>query len=412
MKKTLHIITILTCLYFSTFAQKRDFSYQFYGFIRGDLFYNTRANQAPVDGNFYLYPLDHDFDSQGKDINATPNGSFYTFTTRLGLDMQGPKIGKAKSSAKIEVDFGGFSASTTMLRIRQAYVALDWEHTRVLVGQTWHPLFGNVIPDVLNLSTGAPFQPFNREPQIALSWHTRRINLTAAALWQLQYTSSGPNGGSEEYLKNSCLPEFYLGIDYQYEGWIAGAGAHLISLKPRTSSTIIDATGQEQRFKVNERMTTFSCEAHIRYKTPKWYIAAKTLLASCLDHTALLGGYGISRIDPITGEQEYTPIRHSTSWLNITYGTRWKGHLFAGYTKKLGSDRALATDVQYGMGLNIDQLCSFNVAVSYNLPHWQIGLEYVPTTAWYGDTDLTNGRVINTHSVTNHRLLGLIMYYF
>ena len=162
MKKILTLLTVISCLCPSAFAQKKDFSYQFYGFIRGDLFYNTRANQAPVDGNFYLYPLDHDFDSQGKDLNATPNGSFYTFTTRLGLDMQGPKIGKAKSSAKIEADFGGFSASTTMLRIRQAYVALDWKHTKLLIGQTWHPLFGNVMPDVLNLSTGAPFQPFTR----------------------------------------------------------------------------------------------------------------------------------------------------------------------------------------------------------------------------------------------------------
>lgn len=299
-----------------------------------------------------------------------------------------------------------------MLRIRQAYVALDWRRIRLLIGQTWHPLFGNVVPDVLNLSTGAPFQPFNREPQIALSWHTSRVHFTLAALWQLQYTSSGPKGGNEEYLKNSCIPELYFGADYRYERWIVGAGAHMISLKPRTYSTVIDGMGSERRFKVNERMTTFSCEAHVQYKSSKWSVAAKTLLASCLDHTALLGGYGISKVDPVTGEQEYTPIRHSTSWINLTYGTRWKGHFFVGYTKKLGSSRPLVTDVQYGMGLDIDQLCSFNMAVSYNLPHWQIGLEYVPTTAWYGDTDLSNGRVVHTHRVTNHRVLGLIMYYF
>ena len=411
MKKILIFIAVLFNSSLVS-AQKSDFSYRFYGFVRGDLFYNTRANQAPVDGNFYLYPLDCDLDSKGNDINATPNGSFYTFTTRLGIDMDGPKIGNATSSAKIEVDFGGFSASTTMLRIRQAYVALDWRRIRLLIGQTWHPLFGNVVPDVLNLSTGAPFQPFNREPQIALSWHTSRVHFTLAALWQLQYTSSGPKEGNEDYLKNSCIPELYFGADYRYERWIVGAGAHMISLKPRTYSTVIDGMGSERRFKVNERMTTFSCEAHVQYKSSKWSVAAKTLLASCLDHTALLGGYGISKVDPVTGEQEYTPIRHSTSWINLTYGTRWKGHFFVGYTKKLGSSRPLVTDVQYGMGLDIDQLCSFNMAVSYNLPHWQIGLEYVPTTAWYGDTDLSNGRVVHTHRVTNHRVLGLIMYYF
>ena len=125
---------------FSTTAQRKNFTYKFYGFVRGDLFYNSRANMAPIDGNFYLYPLDKSFDADGKDLNATPNGSFYTFTSRLGLDVTGPDIGKARSSAKIETDFGGFSGSNTMLRIRQAYVNLDWGKSAVLVGITWHQI--------------------------------------------------------------------------------------------------------------------------------------------------------------------------------------------------------------------------------------------------------------------------------
>lgn len=109
-------------------------------------------------------------------------------------------------------------------------------------------------------------------------------------------------------------------------------------------------------------------------------MAAKTMLASCLDHTALLGGYGISGIDPVTGEREYTPFRHSTSWINLTCGNRWKIHLYAGYTKNLGSTKPLVSGEKYGVGLDIDQLCSGNIAFSYNLPHWQFGVEYVPST--------------------------------
>jgi hypothetical protein len=295
-----------------------------------------------------------------------------------------------------------------MLRIRQAYVALDWEKHQVLVGQTWHPLFGSVMPDILNLSTGAPFQPFNREPQIRYQYKVGKVKWTAAALWQLQYLSSGPNGMSEEYLKNSCVPEFYVGADFSSgNGWLAGAGLHLISLKPRTTSMWNDHV-----YKVNERMTTFSAEAHVKYKGENFAFAAKSLMASCLDHTAMIGGYGISAINPINGEQEYTPFRHSTSWVNLTYGKKWKGHFYAGYTKNLGSSKALVSTDKYGMGLDIDQLFSTNIAFSYNLPHWQIGIEYMPTTAWYGDTDMKSGKIINTHSVTNHRILGLVMYYF
>lgn len=363
---------------------------------------------APIDGNFYLFPLDKKPDPDGKDLNASPNGSFYTFTSRLGLDMTGPNVGTARTSAKIEVDFGGFSSSNTMLRVRQAYVALDWDRSQVLIGHTWHPLFGSVFPDMLNLSTGAPFQPFNRSPQLRYQYKVGKVKLTASAIWQLQYLSSGPNGMSEEYIKNSCVPEFYVGADYASgNGWLAGAGIHLISLKPRTS-----AVWNEKTYKVNERMTALSYEAHVKYTGRNYTFAAKSLMASSLDHTALIGGYGISAINPDNGEQEYTPYRHSTSWVNFTYGTKWKGHFFAGYTKNLGTSDALVSPVKYGMGLDLDQLLSTNIAFSYNLPHWQIGLEYMPSTAWYGETDMASGKVVDTHSITNHRILGLVMYYF
>lgn len=407
--KKLALLLVSTLTLFSATAQKKNFTYKFYGFVRGDLFYNTRANMAPVDGNFYLYPLDVKPDADGKDLNATPNGSFYTFTTRLGLDVTGPNIGSARTSAKVETDFGGFSASTTMLRIRQAYVALDWEKSNVLIGQTWHPLFGSVVPDVLNLSTGAPFQPFNRSPQIRYQYKAGKVKLTASALWQLQYLSSGPKGMSEDYIKNGCVPEFYVGADYASgSGLLAGAGIHLISLKPRTSSEVGNKV-----YKVNERMTTFSYEAHLKYTGRNFTVAAKSLMASALDHTALLGGYGVSVVDPRTGKQEYTPFRHSTTWVNFTYGTKWKPGVFFGYTKNMGTTEKLASPGKvYGMGLDIDQLFTANINLSYNLPHWQIGLEYSPATAWYGKTDLNNGKVQDTHAVTNHRILGLVMYYF
>lgn len=406
-----HFVLLLISMatLFSATAQKKNFTYKFYGFVRGDLFYNTRANMAPVDGNFYLFPLDIKPDADGKDLNATPNGSFYTFTTRLGLDITGPNIGSARTSAKVETDFGGFSASTTMLRIRQAYVALDWGKSNVLIGQTWHPLFGSVFPDILNLSTGAPFQPFNRSPQIRYQYQANQLKLTASALWQLQYLSSGPKGMSEEYIKNSCVPELYVGADFtSADGWLAGAGIHLISLKPRTSSEWKDKV-----YKVNERMTAFSYEAHLKYAGSNFTFAAKSLMASALDQTALIGGYGVSAVNQRNGEQEYTPFRHSTTWVNFTYGKKWKPGIFFGYTKNLGTGESLVSpDKVYGMGLNIDQLFTANINLSYNLPHWQIGFEYSPATAWYGETNLETGRMKDTHAVTNHRVLGLVMYYF
>ncbi|MFQ6928204.1 MAG: hypothetical protein ACLRS8_09430 [Parabacteroides merdae] len=76
----------------------------------------------------------------------------------------------------------------------------------------------------------------------------------------------------------------------------------------------------------------------------------------------------------------------------------------------MGTADVLVSATEYGIGYRPGFLYQYRF--SYNLPHWQIGMEYMPTTAWYGDTDKAFGKTVNTHSVTNHRILGLVMYYF
>lgn len=93
-----------------------------------------------------MYPKDHAYDADGEDLNATPQGNMYSLYTRLGVDMKGPKIGSALSSAKVEVDFRGGGTTYSLVRIRQAYVNLEWGKYDVLVGQTWHPLFWRSVP--------------------------------------------------------------------------------------------------------------------------------------------------------------------------------------------------------------------------------------------------------------------------
>ena len=340
-------------------AQKKNFSYKFYGQVRGDLFYNSRANAEIVDGLFHLYPKDKNLDADGNDLNATANGSFYLLYSRLGVDVTGPNIGKAVTTAKLEADFRGSGSNWAVLRIRHAYVNLDWGKSAVLVGQTWHPLFGDVSPQMLNLSTGAPFQPFNRSPQIRYRYTSGKgLQLTGAVLWQLQYLSAGPNGKSEEYIKNSCIPEVY-----------------------------------------------------VKYMTQDWVIEGKTLLASNLTQACMLGGYAVTSVDPRTGEQEYTPYRHSMTWLNIVYGKKWKPGIFVGYLKNLGTGKTIAGPT-YGVGLEVDQVFTTNLQLSYNLPHRKLGVEYSPSLAWYGDMNAENGKIENTHSVTNHRVLGVLIYMF
>ena len=399
----------------SVFAQKKRFDYKFYGQVRTDLFYNTRSNSETVDGLFYMYPLDENLDPNGHDLNGVGNGNFYTLYTRLGVDVAGPMLGKAKTSAKVEVDFRGSGTTYSLFRIRHVYFNLDWGKSALLVGQTWHPLYGDVAPEILNLNMGAPYQPFSRAPQIRYRFTSNNFMLTAAAIWQSQYLSVGPKTNkpgetstqkSQEFMKKSCVPEFYLGIDYKRPGLIAGAGLHVSSITPRTQSETENAV-----YFVNERVTGISGEAHVKYTKEDWLISAKTVLGTNLTQTSTVGGYGITSIDEVTGKQQYSPLRTSSTWVNVAYGKKWRPALFFGYLKNLGATK----EVPYGAlgtGTTLDQLFTGTAELTYNIPHWKFGAEYSLCNAWYGDEFDAKAKAINSHSILNHRIVLVALFQF
>ena len=407
----------------------KDVSLKIYGHVRTDLYYNSRDNVQSVDGLFYSYPKDEVLDHNGNDINGSDNSNMYTVYSRMGFDFAGPMIGKAKTSAKIEFDFrGNGNDNLSALRLRHAYFNFDWGKNKVLVGQTSHPFFGEVSPQILNLNTGSPFQPFGRAPQIRYRHNNAALQLQVAAVWQSQFKSHGPtaddgtgkgNARNQYPHKNSNIPELALGIDYKANGWIVGVGIDMLSIVPRTKATVPDLLSSSTEnatttYKVDERLTTVSYEAHVKYQKDKLFFAAKSTLGSNFTHTSMLGGYAVKSQDAITGEREYTPFRNSSNWINIVYGKKWKPGIFFGYIKNLGT----ADDMEmgdnkaiYGTGTNIDQLLSGTFELTYNVPHWKIGAEYNYTSAWYGKTQ-KDGKVKDTHAVGNNRLVLSATYSF
>lgn len=415
MKKVFMSLALLVGVSGSVFAQKKGFDYKFYGQVRTDLFYNTRSNSETVDGLFYMYPLDENLDPNGHDLNGVGNGNFYTLYTRLGVDVTYSMLGRAKTSAKVEVDFRGSGTTYSLFRIRHVYFNLDWGKSALLVGQTWHPLYGDVAPEILNLNMGAPYQPFSRAPQIRYRFTSNNFMLTAAAIWQSQYLSVGPKTNkpgetstrkSQEFMKKSCVPEFYLGVDYKRPGLIAGAGLHVSSITPRTQSETEDAV-----YFVNERVTGISGEAHVKYTKENWLVSAKTVLGTNLTQTSTVGGYGITSIDEVTGKQQYSPLRTSSTWVNVAYGKKWRPALFFGYLKNLGATK----EVPYGAlgtGTTLDQLFTGTAELTYNIPHWKFGAEYSLCNAWYGDEFDAKAKAINSHSILNHRIVLVALFQF
>ena len=423
MKKQLVLLWVaLTAVAAGAQAQKNNFSYKFYGQVRTDLFYNSRSNSETVDGLFYMYPKDVAPDADGKDMNAKPDGNFYTLYSRLGVDVTGPMLGKARTSAKLEVDFRGSGTTYSLVRIRHAYFNLDWGKSALRVGQYWHPLYGDVAPDILNLNMGAPYQPFSRAPQVRYRFTSKNFVLTAAAVWQMQYLSVGPSSNkpgetgtskSQNFIKNSCVPEFYLGMDYKNPELLVGAGVHVSSIKPRVQSEIMEMENGKEvlgaTYKVSERVTGVSGEAHLKYTHDKLMVAAKSVLSTNLTQTSTVGGYGVTYVDPRTGGQEYAPLRVSHTWVNMMYGKTFRGGVFAGYLKNLGATEEVSSLI--GTGTDLDQLTTLGGEFTYNRPNWKFGVEYTWAGAWYGDNN-AKGKVIDTHLVKNNRVVFTAIFQF
>ena len=403
--KKLFLLPFLLFSLLNGFAADPSVGYQLYGFVRNDFYINSRQNFEVLDGLFSIFPKPVDINTNGKDKNAVPNAEMLSVATRLGIDFRGTPIMGAKSTAKIECDFAGISTSYYLIRIRQAYLKLNWEKTELLVGQTWHPLFGSVLPTVPSLNTGSPFQPFNRSPQVrAKRMLTNELSVIGSVNYQMQYMSQGPLGASPSYLKNALLPDIFVGLESKSKHWISGVGFDTKTLK------INDAS-----------LTSGSAVAYTQYADNQLQIKAKAIYGQNLSDHLMIGGYGISN-ESTTNNIVYTNFNTLSSWLNLVYGTKVQAGIFMGISQNLGTNENLNIDAAgkitaYGYGFYADtqQLMDriYRIAphITYNLSNFKLGFEYELTSADYGKIQ-GNGRIENSSAATNHSAMATISYIF
>ena len=400
-------------------AQEKP-SVKLYGFIRNYACFDTRESMTSNSEQFYYMPKDEKLDANGEDINEQPNMMLLSITTRLGLNITGLEFLGAKTSAKIESDFAGFGTSNTVLRIRQAYAKMEWKKNSILAGQAWHPMMGDMMPDVFSLETGAPFTPFSRTPQVRYDYKNKGFTLTATALYQYQYTSYGPDGASFNYARNAIVPELYFQAMYKNGGFMIGAGVDLLTLKPRQSYTMesTDENGATvtATYKCKEDpVVSISPTIFASYKKGNWGVKGRFTYAQNAAHLSMISGYGVTAVNE-NGEQEYGSINSASGWVDVTYKkTLKKGFLtfccFAGYTKNLGCKDEFTGPIYMRGEKNMDNMWRVSPSVLYTHNAMQIGIEYNPTTVAYGTPD-SQYKMSDTHNVTNHRICAMLKYNF
>jgi len=414
MKKGLILLVFSVILASTTIAQdNKAFGIKFSGFVKTDIFWDTRQTVSAREGHFLLYPMNEDLDADGNDINAKANFNMLSIQTRLRGTITGPDAFGAKTSGVIEGAFFGHSnGDINGFRLRHAFVKLQWTKTSLLVGQYWHPMFVTAcFPGVISFNTGAPFQPFSRDPQIRLTQNLGKFNLILTAMSELDFVSTGPDGPSEKYVRNSAIPTFNFRVEYhninkeKKTEFLVGVGINYKTLLPRLST--------DSNYKTSETATSLSEMVYLKLKFPKWTFKLEGVYAEDPFELLMIGGYGVESItDPMKDYVTYAPVRTASGWLDIhSNGKTWQVGLLAGYAKNMGASKDFQGPT-YQRGSNIAYLYRIAPRFIYNSGRVRIAPEIEYTVAGYGSTILADGTVEDIKEVGNVRfLLGVYLFF-
>jgi hypothetical protein len=222
------------------------FGISFSGFVKTDIFFDSRQTVSARDGHFLLFPENEKPDAEGSDIYAKASFNFLSIQTRVAGSITGPDALGAKTSAYIEGEFfGNINANINTFRLRHAWIKLAWPKAELLTGQWWHPMFiPECSPGTISFNTGAPFVVFSRNPQIKFTRSFGKIKIMATMLSQVDFMSDGPDGPNVKYLRNSVLPESNLLIQYASKNeskgteFMIGTGINYQVLTPRLSTVV------------------------------------------------------------------------------------------------------------------------------------------------------------------------------
>jgi len=380
----------------------------FYGFIRHDAFYDTRQNIGAGENIVPLYPRDRALDVNGVDINDAPKFHMLSVVSRAGINVKGPDVLGAKTNGILEAEFfGATEAGINELRLRHAYVTLDWEKTQLGIGQYWHPMvILDCLPNVVNYSTGSPIFALNRNPQIRLTHKlSENFKIIAAINSQRDFT---PN--TTPY-RDSGVPSSHLQVQYKSKSFVAGLAGQYEVLRPQLSSGNPPIVN-------NETVKSFTALAYARVITKPLMISASAMMAQNAASLVMLGGF-IGYSQPGTYDL-YRTMNTRSAWIDFQQTTDKKVAfgLYTGIVKNMGADDPVEGRVAttYGVtsswgavsattgGRSVDQLWRVVPRVDWSLSKTiKLRFEVENTVAKWGDAQ-SNGRGIgNEFNARNNR---------
>lgn len=394
-------------------AQEKKVSVKLSGFVAAESYFDTRKTVNSRDGAILLYPANELLDVEGNDLNDRSEFLMTTVQSRLRATVSGFEAFGAQGSTVIEGDFVGTTTDKTgLFRLRHAFIKLDWGKDQLLAGKFWHPMFvASAYPRVLHWGAGLPFGLLNRAPQLR---YTRKLNthttLSFAALSEMDFKSTGPDGANVKYAQQAGIPEFTAQVKTNLtKGVEAGFTAGYRTIMPLTVNA--------NDVKTDEKLGSyyFNTWLGVTGKKLKWNLQG--IYGQNMYNFVMIGGYGVKNVKA-NGDYEYTNIStmNLTSDLCTTMGNVCYG-LNLGYSKNLGAEDDLAKGADdnfvglYSRGSNIDYLYQIAPRIEFLSGKMKFGGEIIYTGAAYGTTQI-DGTVADTDLISSTRLLLHIKYIF
>lgn len=409
MKKAIILFSLfLLVLPMITSAQNEEnkFGVEWHGYVNYEMMYDSRQMVTAREGDVLLFPAAVVLDESGVDINDRSSFNMLTINSRLQAKISGPDAFGAKTSGMISGDFfGTANDKISTLRLRQAFVKLDWEKTQLLVGKTWHPmLVTSCYPLVLTFGAAAPFGTLSRAPQIRLSQKMGDFKLMVAALTQSDFASTGPDGSCSDYQRNANIPEIAGQVAYSKGKFFSAITATYITLQPRVTTT--------SGYFTDEKISGLNVNALAKYKFEDITVNVSGLYGQNVTNLVMLGGYAVTSISNDEYQyEEYTNISTMALWTDLyTNYKKVNVGLFAGYTANLGAGEE-TINIAYSRGSNVDYAYRISPRVIFTSGKVNLGFEAIYDGIAYGTPD-AEYNIEDAEEVNGFRFMSSIKYVF
>lgn len=381
-------------------------SFKFGGRIDLEIFSDSYKNIESRNGLQYNFPDKPLFNSKGEDLNRQATLRFGVAPTRFHFTMNATNVLGADVKGYIEVDFMGVADNVfSSLRMRHAYINMQWKTRSLLLGQTSHlTMIDEISANTVTFGGGFSIHPLNRPVQAQFRQNFGKASSVtlAAAMF------GGAFGNKQSY---ALLPDMQVRLNLgDPNGFMYGIGGGVKSIKPRTMTADSTIT--------NKRVLTFNATVFARYVFAQGYaVRLYGLWGQDMTPLSIIGGYAPLYSERNMQDYGYSPISALSAYVDFEskqYKCGWQWGVFGGIQQNLGSVKEvdLAKAVIPDNGIN----CHWRVAprVYYHYKKYlTFGLEYMLSAAQWAEKMDNYYKPISTYETTyNNRLTFLARFKF